>query len=97
MLFFSTCRPDALILADAVSQGADSRLMMFQPDEQNAGKSHFGFIVAAMPLDAWIVVAVLALMMRHFRDAAGAPLDYLADPGKGAGSCASRVVAVAAV
>ncbi|MBM0106359.1 DUF2341 domain-containing protein [Steroidobacter sp. S1-65] len=56
-------RPDALILADAISQGADSRLTQFQPDEQQAGKSHFGFILAAMPLDAWIVVAVLGLMM----------------------------------
>ncbi|KQP06354.1 DUF2341 domain-containing protein [Pseudorhodoferax sp. Leaf265] len=56
-------RPGALLLADAVSQGADSRLTQFGPDEQQAGKSHFGFILAAMPLDAWIVVALLALMM----------------------------------
>lgn len=56
-------RPDALLLADAVSQGADSRLTAFGADEQQAGKSHFGFILAAMPLDAWIVVAILGLMM----------------------------------
>ena len=56
-------RPDALLLADAVSQGADSRLTAFGADEQQAGKSHFGFILAAMPLDAWIVVALLGLMM----------------------------------
>lgn len=56
-------RPDALLLADAISQGADSRLTQFQPDEQQAGKSHFGFILAAMPLDAWVVVALLGLMM----------------------------------
>lgn len=56
-------RPDALLQADAVSQGADSRLTAFGADEQQAGKSHFGFIIAAMPLDAWIVVALLGLMM----------------------------------
>ncbi|MDM0005663.1 DUF2341 domain-containing protein [Variovorax sp. J22G73] len=56
-------RTDALLLADAVSQGAESRLTVFGPDEQQAGKSHFGFILAAMPLDAWIVVGLLGLMM----------------------------------
>jgi biopolymer transport protein ExbB len=56
-------RPDALILADAISQGAESRLAVFGPDEQQAGKSHFGYIIAAMPLDAWAVVGVLGLMM----------------------------------
>jgi biopolymer transport protein ExbB len=56
-------RADALLLADAVSQGAESRLTAFGADEQQAGKSHFGFILAAMPLDAWIVVALLGLMM----------------------------------
>ncbi|PLC07156.1 DUF2341 domain-containing protein [Variovorax sp. RO1] len=56
-------RPDALLLADAVSQGAESRLAAFGVDEQQAGKSHFGFILAAMPLDAWIVVGLLGLMM----------------------------------
>lgn len=56
-------RPDAMLLADAVSQGAESRLAVFGADEQQAGKSHFGFILAAMPLDAWIVVALLGLMM----------------------------------
>jgi biopolymer transport protein ExbB len=56
-------RTDALLLADAVSQGAESRLTVFGADEQQAGKSHFGFILAAMPLDAWIVVALLGLMM----------------------------------
>jgi biopolymer transport protein ExbB len=96
-------RPDALLLADAVSQGAESRLAVFGADEQQAGKSHFGFILAAMPLDAWVVVGLLGLMMvlswaimigkgrsygaasranaafiRHFREAAGAPLDRLA-------------------
>jgi biopolymer transport protein ExbB len=56
-------RPDALLLADVVSQGAESRMVVFGADEQQAGKSYFGFILAAMPVDAWIVVAVLGLMM----------------------------------
>lgn len=56
-------RPAALLQADAVSQGAESRLTVFGPDEQQAGKSHFGFIIAAMPLDAWVVVCLLGVMM----------------------------------
>jgi len=56
-------RNEFQLRADAISQGADSRLTAFGADEQQAGKSHFGFIVAAMPLDAWIVVALLGLMM----------------------------------
>lgn len=56
-------RPDALLLLDAISQGAESRLTTFATDEEQAGKSHFGFILAAMPLDAWIVVALLGAMM----------------------------------
>jgi biopolymer transport protein ExbB len=82
-------RADALLLADAVSQGAESRLTVFGADEQQAGKSHFGFILAAMPLDAWVVVGLLGLMMalswaimigkgRSYGEAAGAPLDRLA-------------------
>lgn len=56
-------RSDTLLLADAVSQGAESRLAVFGSDEQQAGKSHFGYILAAMPLDAWLVVIVLGVMM----------------------------------
>jgi biopolymer transport protein ExbB len=36
---------------------------VFGADEQQAGKSYFGFILAAMPIDAWVVVCVLGLMM----------------------------------
>jgi len=56
-------RPEALLLADAMAQGSDSPLVKFGADEQQAGKSHFGYILAAMPLDAWIVVGILGLMM----------------------------------
>jgi biopolymer transport protein ExbB len=55
--------PGALLLADATAQGADSRLVSYGADEQQAGKSHFGFILKAMPFDAWVVVAMLGLMM----------------------------------
>ena len=56
-------RSDAQLLADAVAQGPQSRLVAFGADEQQAGKSHFGFILAAMPVDAWVVVVLLGLMM----------------------------------
>lgn len=56
-------RPAALLLADATAQGADSRLTAFGEDEQSAGVSHFGFILKAMPIDAWVVVIVLAIML----------------------------------
>lgn len=56
-------RPEPLLLADAISQGAESRLAVWGADEQQAGKSHFGFIISAMPLDAWLVVIILGVMM----------------------------------
>ena len=56
-------RPAALLLADATAQGADSRLISYGADEQSAGQSHFAFILKAMPFDAWVVVAILGLMM----------------------------------
>lgn len=56
-------RPAALLLADATAQGADSRLISYGADEQSTGQSHFGFILKAMPFDAWVVVAILGLMM----------------------------------
>lgn len=56
-------RSETLLLADAISQGAESRLAVFGGDEKQAGKSHFGFILAAMPLDAWLVVILLGVMM----------------------------------
>jgi biopolymer transport protein ExbB len=56
-------RPAPLLMADALSQGADSRLVVFGEDEQQVGKSHFGYIIGAMPLDAWIVIGILGVMM----------------------------------
>lgn len=56
-------RPAGLLQAEALSQGAASRLTSFGEDEQNAGVSHFGFILKSMPVDAWVVVLVLAAML----------------------------------
>ncbi|PZU18769.1 MAG: DUF2341 domain-containing protein [Shinella sp.] len=56
-------RPATMLLADATAQGAESRLIAFGEDEQSAGVSHFGFILKAMPVDAWVVVIVLGLML----------------------------------
>ena len=62
-LRISRVAPTALLLADATAQGADSRLISYGADEQSAGQSHFAFILKAMPFDAWVVVAILGLMM----------------------------------
>lgn len=56
-------RPAGLLLAEAMAQGADSRLVVLGADEQQTGKSHFAFILSAMPIDAWVVVVILGLMM----------------------------------
>ena len=89
-------RPAALLLADATAQGADSRLVSYGADEQSAGQSHFGFILKAMPFDAWVVVAILGLMMlmswaimiakgRHFGRTSKANAAFTASFGKLAG------------
>lgn len=58
-------RPAALILADATAQGAESRLIAYGADEEASGFGFgaLGFLLAAVPFDAWIVLAVLAIMM----------------------------------
>uniref|UniRef100_UPI003F6A6FB4 DUF2341 domain-containing protein n=1 Tax=Alcaligenes nematophilus TaxID=2994643 RepID=UPI003F6A6FB4 len=58
-------RPASLILADAVSQGSESRLVQYGVDEQQSGfnLAGLGFLLNAVPFDAWIVLAVLAFMM----------------------------------
>ncbi|WP_416057403.1 DUF2341 domain-containing protein [Stenotrophomonas maltophilia] len=89
-------RLPALLLADATAQGADSRLISYGADEQSAGQSHFGFILKAMPFDAWVVVAILGLMMlmswaimiaksRHFGRTSRANAVFTASFGKLAG------------
>ncbi|MFU1910164.1 DUF2341 domain-containing protein [Bordetella hinzii] len=58
-------RPAALILADATAQGAESRLVAYGPDEEQSGFGFggLGYLLNAVPLDAWIVLAVLFVMM----------------------------------
>lgn len=58
-------RAAALILADATSQGSESRLVQYGADEQQAGFGFAGlaFLLKAVPFDAWIVLAILAVMM----------------------------------
>ena len=56
-------RSPALLQADAAGQGGDARLASYGADEQTTGQSHFGFILKAMPVDAWVVVFLLGLML----------------------------------
>ncbi|MGE8619398.1 MAG: DUF2341 domain-containing protein [Achromobacter spanius] len=58
-------RPAALIYADAASQGAESRLVAYGADEEQSGFGFggLGFLLNAVPIDAWIIIGVLVLMM----------------------------------
>ncbi|WP_342325167.1 DUF2341 domain-containing protein [Kosakonia sp. BYX6] len=60
-------RPAALLLADATSQGSESRLVQYGADEQQSGFDFGGlaFLVKAVPFDAWIVLVILGWMMVH--------------------------------
>ncbi|WP_434580939.1 DUF2341 domain-containing protein [Pseudomonas sp. Z5-35] len=53
------------ILADATAQGAESRLVVYGVDEEQSGFGFgsLGFLLNAVPLDAWVIIAVLVLMM----------------------------------
>ncbi|MFJ4142618.1 DUF2341 domain-containing protein [Pseudomonas sp. NPDC089734] len=58
-------RPAALLLADANSQGAESKLVAYGVDEEQSGFGFgsLGFLLNAVPLDAWVIIIVLVLMM----------------------------------
>ncbi|MBX8469577.1 DUF2341 domain-containing protein [Pseudomonas sp. RIT778] len=58
-------RPAPLLLADATSQGADSKLVAYGVDEEQSGFGFgsLGFLLNAVPVDAWVIIAVLVLMM----------------------------------
>lgn len=58
-------RPAALLLADATSQGAESKLVAYGVDEEQSGFGFgsLGFLLNAVPVDAWVIIAVLVLMM----------------------------------
>ncbi|NKF28482.1 DUF2341 domain-containing protein [Pseudomonas sp. BGM005] len=58
-------RPAPLLLADASSQGAESKLVAYGVDEEQSGFGFgsLGFLLNAVPMDAWVIIAVLVLMM----------------------------------
>ncbi|EJM64642.1 laminin G domain-containing protein, MotA/TolQ/ExbB proton channel family protein [Pseudomonas sp. GM50] len=58
-------RPAAQLLADANSQGAESKLLAYGVDEEQSGYGFgsLGFLLNAVPMDAWVIIAVLVLMM----------------------------------
>jgi len=58
-------RPASLLLADANAQGAESKLVVYGVDEEQSGFGFgsLGFLLKAVPVDAWVIIAVLVLMM----------------------------------
>ncbi|WP_448110965.1 DUF2341 domain-containing protein [Pseudomonas lini] len=58
-------RPAAQLLADANAQGAESKLVVYGVDEEQSGYGFgsLGFLLNAVPVDAWVIIAVLVLMM----------------------------------
>lgn len=58
-------RPAPLLLADATSQDAESKLVAYGVDEEQSGFGFgsLGFLLNAVPVDAWVIIAVLVLMM----------------------------------
>jgi biopolymer transport protein ExbB len=57
-------RNAALIRADAIGQGAESRLVQYGIDEKQAGFGfgYFGIIVKSVTIDAWVVISILGCM-----------------------------------
>jgi biopolymer transport protein ExbB len=57
-------RSGALVLADVLSQGPDSRLVAYGTDEKQAGFGfgYFGIIVKSVTIDAWVVIGILGIM-----------------------------------
>jgi biopolymer transport protein ExbB len=57
-------RPAAALLADAISQGPASKLVVFGADEKQSGFGfgYFGIIVKSVTVDAWVVIGLLGVM-----------------------------------
>jgi len=57
-------RSAPLIALDALSQGAESKLVNFGADEKQAGFGfgYFGVIVKSVTVDAWVVIGILLVM-----------------------------------
>ncbi|MDF9621061.1 DUF2341 domain-containing protein [Pseudomonas entomophila] len=58
-------RSQASLQADVLAQGAESRLVAYGVDEEQSGFGFgsLGFLLKAVPVDAWVIIAVLVLMM----------------------------------
>lgn len=58
-------RPATLLLADASAQGAESKLVAYGVDEEQSGFGFgsLGFLLNAVPVDAWVIILVLVAMM----------------------------------
>ncbi|MFT0869287.1 DUF2341 domain-containing protein [Pseudomonas sp. CAM1A] len=58
-------RSQASLQADVLAQGAESRLVVYGVDEEQSGFGFggLGFLLKAVPVDAWVIIAVLVLMM----------------------------------
>jgi biopolymer transport protein ExbB len=57
-------RPAAVILAGALSEGPDSKLVVFGEDEKQSGFGfgYFGIIIQHVTIDAWVVISLLGIM-----------------------------------
>ncbi len=57
-------RPATLIALDALSQGAESKLVSYGTDEKQSGFGfgYFGVIVKSVTVDAWVVIGILLVM-----------------------------------
>lgn len=57
-------RSASLILVDASSQGAESKLIAYGEDEKKSGFGfgYFGIIVKSVTVDAWVVIGLLLIM-----------------------------------
>jgi len=57
-------RSAALIRADVMAQGPDSRLVTYGIDEKQAGFGfgYFGIIIKSVTVDAWVVIGILGVM-----------------------------------
>ncbi|WP_248920144.1 DUF2341 domain-containing protein [Pseudomonas entomophila] len=58
-------RSQASLQAQVLAQGAESRLVAYGVDEEQSGFGFgsLGFLLKAVPVDAWVIIAVLVLMM----------------------------------
>ena len=57
-------RSPALIAADVLSQGAESKLIAYGEDEKKSGFGfgYFGIIVKSVTIDAWVIIIILMIM-----------------------------------